>query len=85
MKKTLMIAALVAAGSLLAMPTYAADAMAAPAVEAKCVILPLLPACAAQWNDYWQSKGLHVKTPVAWWTCEKAAAGAGHLLECEAN
>jgi hypothetical protein len=84
MKKTLMIAALVAAGSLLAMPTYAADS-AAPDVEAKCVIVPLLPDCAAQWNEYWKSKGFHVTTPVAWWTCEKAAEGSKHLLDCEAN
>jgi len=86
MKKTLMIAALVAASAFAAMPTYAADMAAGPDVDAKCVIAPLLPDCVAQWNDYWKSKGFHVTPlPVAWWTCAKAEAGSGHLLECDTD
>ena len=85
MKKTLMIAALVAASAMPAAPVFAADAAEAPTVDAKCVLIPLLPDCAAQWNDYWSAKGLHVTTPIAWWTCTKAEDGAGHLLDCDAN
>jgi hypothetical protein len=85
MKKTLLIAALVAAAT--AFPATAADVVIveADAVDAKCFVLPLLPDCAAQWNDYWQAKGYHLTTPYAWWTCKPAEAGAGHLLACETN
>lgn len=84
MKKTLIIAALVAAAfAAPTVPAIAADE--APAVDAKCYILPLLPDCAAQWNDAWQGKGYHLTTPYAWWTCKKAEDGAGHLIDCESN
>jgi hypothetical protein len=86
MKKTLIVAALFAAAvALPTMPTYAGDMAEAPTVEAKCFVAPLLPDCAAQWNEYWKAKGLHVTTPYAWWTCAKAEDGAGHLLDCETN
>ena len=85
MKKTLMIAALVAASAVPAMPSFAADVAEAPSVDAKCVVFPLLPDCAAQWNDYWNSKGLHVTTPIAWWTCARAEDGSKHLLDCDSN
>lgn len=85
MKKTLAIAALIAAAT--AFPVAAADVVIvdADAVDGKCFVFPLLPDCAAQWNDYWQAEGFHVTTPIAWWTCKPADAGAGHLLECETN
>ena len=85
MKKTLAIAALIAAAT--AFPVAAADVVIvdADAVDGKCFVVPLLPDCAAQWNDYWQGQGFHYTTPIAWWTCKPAEAGAGHLLECETN
>ncbi len=84
MKKTLIVAALVTAATMApTMPTLAADA--APAVESKCYILPLLPDCAAEWHDAWKAKGLHVAMPHEWWTCKKAEAGSGHLLDCDTD
>jgi hypothetical protein len=87
MKKTFVIAALMSAA--FALPTMAADEIVivdeAASVEATCYVLPLLPECAAQWNDHWQAKGFHLTTPIAWWTCEKAEDGAGHLIDCDSN
>jgi hypothetical protein len=83
MKKTLIVAALSAA-ALLSTPTFAADMAEAPAVDGKCYIFPLLPDCAAQWNDAWAAKGFHASIPVAWWTCKKAE-DAAHLLDCESG
>jgi hypothetical protein len=84
MKKTLIVAALIA--SVTAFPATAETVVIVDdAVDAKCIVLPLLPDCAAQWNAYWEAKGYHFTTPYAWWTCKPAEAGAGHLLECETN
>jgi hypothetical protein len=89
MKKTLIFAALMSAA--FAIPTVSTSAAevvivdAPESVDAVCFVLPLLPDCAAQWNDYWLSKGYHLTTPYAWWTCRPAGDGAGHLLECETN
>jgi hypothetical protein len=84
MKKILVLAALIVAGTAApTLPAIAADEV--PEVESKCYVLPLLPDCAAQWNDYWQSKGYHLTTPYAWWTCKKAADDAGHLIDCDSN
>ena len=84
MKKTLILAALIAAATAApAVPVLAADDV--PQVESKCYVLPLLPDCAAEWNDYWQAKGYHLTTPYAWWTCAKAEDGAGHLIDCDTN
>ncbi len=85
MKKTLLIAALVSAVALPAIPTMAADMPAAkPAVDAKCFVFPLLPDCVAQWSEDAAANGFHVTTiPNAWWTCKKADPKAGHLLDCD--
>ncbi|MEO6012981.1 MAG: hypothetical protein ABIQ30_05275 [Devosia sp.] len=88
MKKILMVAALI--GAAFAMPTLPATAgdMAATktGVEAKCFVFPLLPACAAEWNEEWKANGFHyTPLPVAWWTCTKAEAAAGHLLDCKTD
>ena len=87
MKKTLMLVALMgAAFAMPAMPTMAADTATKTGVEAKCFILPLLPDCAAQWNEEWKANGFHwTPLPVAWWTCEQAEANAGHLLDCKTD
>ena len=59
MKKTLVVAALVAASVLPAMPVGAADmnmksmAKAAEAVPPYCYILPLLPKCIDAWKAEW--------------------------------
>jgi hypothetical protein len=83
MKKTLIIAALLAAT---AAPATAAEVVIVDdAVDAHCFVFPLLPDCAAQWNEYWLAQGFHVTTPIAWWTCKPADDGAGHLLVCETN
>lgn len=86
MKKTLIVAALLAA-SAVATPSFAADAVVvvddAARPDAVCFVLPLLPDCAAQWHDYWKAQGYHVAMPVEWWTCVKAEAGSGHLLDCD--
>jgi hypothetical protein len=86
MKKTLILAALLSAAvAMPAVPAVAADTAAAT-VDGKCYVLPLLPDCAAQWNDYWAAKGYHISPlPVAWWTCERAEEGSGHLLDCETD
>jgi hypothetical protein len=86
MKKTLILAALLSAAvAMPAVPAVAADTAAAT-VDAKCYVFPLLPDCAAQWNDYWKAKGYHyAPLPNAWWTCERAEAGAGHLLDCDTD
>ena len=70
MKKTLAIAALIAAAT--AFPVAAADVVIvdADAVDGKCFVFPLLPDCAAQWNDYWGAKGFHYTTPIAWCTID---------------
>ena len=87
MKKTLLLAALM--GAALAaptMPAVAADAVAAkPSIEAKCFILPLLPGCVAEFKAEAEAHGWSMTAiPVAWWTCKKAEANAGHLLDCSA-
>lgn len=85
MKKTLLLAALMAAAfAVPAMPAVAADAIAKkPSIEAKCFFLPLLPACV---EEITAEAGLHgwslTTIPVDWWTCKKAEAKAGHLLDC---
>ena len=83
MKKILVLAALMSAAlAVPAMPAMAGE-MAKPAVDAKCVIFPLLPDCVAQWDADAQAHGFHwTPIPNAWWTCKKADAGAGHLLDC---
>ena len=75
MKKTLILAALIAAATAHFRPRQQTVVIVdEDAVEAKCFVLPLLPDCAAQWNDYWQAKGYHCTTPYAWWTCKPAEA-----------
>ena len=87
MKKILMLAALVGAAiALPAAPTMAGDMAAKPNVEGKCVVFPLLPDCVAQWDADAKAHGFHwTPLPNAWWTCKKAEAGAGHLLDCETD
>ncbi len=85
MKSSLIVAALLSAAfaALPAVPAVAADTLAKPNVAAECFVVPLLPDCTAQWNAEWKAKGFHwTPVPVAWWTCEPAAAGSGHLLDC---
>ena len=84
MKQTLMLAALMSVAFTL--PTMAATAPDSPTktgVEARCFVFPLLPDCVAEWNEEWKANGFHLSPlPFAWWTCEKAEAEAGVLLEC---
>jgi hypothetical protein len=87
MKKTLMLAAMVSAAlAVPVMPATAADSITKTGVDAVCFVLPLLPDCTAQWNEEWKANGYHwTPIPVAWWTCERAEAAAGHLLDCDAD
>lgn len=85
MKKTLIVAALLSvAAALPAAPVAAAEmAMTKTAVEAKCFILPGLPACIDEWKAEAAAHGWSWKAlPTAWWNCKAAASGAGHLLDC---
>jgi hypothetical protein len=88
MKKTLVLAALMSAAfALPTVPASAADLVVTETgVDAVCYILPLLPDCVAQWNEEFKANGYHwTPLPVAWWTCEKAEANAGHLLDCDTD
>lgn len=83
MKTPLLIGALCAG---LAVSVLPASAVALPQVEGKCLVLPLAPACTAQWDARLQAAGLHFSPiPHAWWTCERAAKGAGHLFDCQTD
>jgi hypothetical protein len=89
MKKTLLVAALISAASLVSttMPSVAAD-KAAPAITAECFFLPLLPDCITMWKAHMDADMAAMKAPAAptmpaMPTCTKAAAGAGHLLDCK--
>jgi len=95
MKKTIAVAALVAA-SFAAAPIV--PVQAASSYPAHCVILPLLKAdCRAVIKDNLEEVGVATRsvasttvstarkidwpTPM-WWDCEPAPAGSGHLYDC---
>ena len=85
MKKTLAIAAQSgSSGSTKHLPsTASASTITTSAAATGNAVAAAISA--AQWNDYWNSKGLHVTTPIAWWTCAKAEDGSKHLLDCDSN
>ena len=94
MKKTIALAAVIAASfAVPALPVQAASA-----VPSHCVIFPLLkadcraaiaeaakttPIAVASATSATVTAASPVEWPVpAWWNCEPAPAGSGHLFDC---
>ena len=98
MKKILIVAALLAAVAVPASPSFAAAAMKMPAMKVNaftCWFMPTNADCQALWKSHMKISMPVMKMPTMpsikvaapampiMPTCTRAAAGAGHLLDCK--